>query len=54
MIKRYKWVAKGAMQNWLHVHIFFRSSHDLTFPDKILRRAWEEKWQLKNIKIFLD
>ena len=54
-MNRYKWVAYGAMHNWINVLIFFWSSRDLTFPDKTLKGVRGEKWQLKkNIWIFLD
>ena len=41
------------MHNWIYVHSFCWSSHDLTFPEKIFQEVWEEKWLLKNFWIFL-
>ena len=38
---------------YIYVHNFYRSSRDLTFPDKILRGVRGVKWQLKNLGIFL-
>ena len=40
--------------DYLYVHIFYRSSRDLPFHDKILQRVRGEKRQLKSLWIFLD
>ena len=40
--------------DYLYVHIFYRSSRDLPFLDKILQRVRGEKRQLKSLWIFLD
>ena len=39
--------------NPVSVDSFCRGSRDLAFPDKILQEARGEKWQLKNLWIFL-